>query len=205
MADAVRGLREQPSPGPPPARRRRQYPKLGRLHKKNFLPSNLRGKQTFLVPREDSPLLGLEPVLLDEEKEEITTWSPSVRASQASDVDKTLMASHTQHGGVDEMNDSESRMTAVSEEPITMSATDEALLGTFLEVMSEGEEGSFDPTSRRTVTTKHWSNPQKNVGDRNRLMVFSGGILWRRFPSGAPLLYLLNAVTRIVGHAIVEL
>lgn len=205
MADAVRGLGEQPSPGPPPARRRRQYPQLGRLHRGNSLPSNPRGKQAYFVPREDSPLLGPEPVLIDEEKEEMTSWSPSAGVSRSSDVDKTRTTSRTQRGRVDEVNDSQSRMTAVSEAPTTMSATDDALLGTFMEVMSEGEEDSFNPIALRTVIWKYWSNPHKYVGNRNRLMVFSGGILWRRFRQGAPLLYLINGVTRIVEHAIDQL
>lgn len=150
MADAVRGLGEQPSPGPAPARRRRQNPHLGRLHRGNSLPSNPRGRQAYFIPREDSPLLGPEPVLLDEEREEIGSWSPSARVSRASDVEKTRTTSRTQRGRVDEVNDSQSRITTVSEAPTIMSATDEALLGTFMEVMSEGERDSFHPTSRRS-------------------------------------------------------
>lgn len=68
----------------------------------------------YSVPREDSPLLGLETPVAGEENKE----------------------AGSDYGG----SDTGSRRTTHSNAPTTMSAADEALLGTFMEVLSEGEK-----------------------------------------------------------------
>lgn len=103
------------------------------------------------APREDSPLLGnSEPVVLGrEEKTESNDWDISVVSGYPRVLDLTGGGGGGGARGTGSAYGSEagSRVRTVSADPTTISAADETLLGTFMEVMSEGEskytEGRF--------------------------------------------------------------
>lgn len=139
MVDVLRAQTFPDAQHPQPGRQR--LPREARAQSKP--PLRFAGDgDDYSVLREDSPLLGPQPVIVGEEKMEDGNWDVAVLSEHGRDMDlKPDEGGHGDAAGGESEHGSEaaSRRTTASAAPTTMSSADEALLRTFMEVMSEGE------------------------------------------------------------------
>eukprot|EP00904_Undaria_pinnatifida_P000812 jgi/Undpi1/10731/HiC_scaffold_29.g13179.m1 len=136
-------------------------------------------------PREDSPLLGTRAIRESENSnnndEEKRERDPAAQAEHQRAMGAMMARDLEGGGGESPGGGSEggrSRRTTASAAPTTLSAADEALLGTFMEVMSEGLPIKIHRSSGRARKTTMW------LKDTDTLVWFSkrtvGGKRWHK-------------------------